>query len=166
MRVFKTFRWEAAHRIPWHEGACRHLHGHSYVLTVGLEGPPDARGMVMDFQHLKALLKGLVDRMDHAVLVSEGDAPLLDAMTALGNRVCVLPYDTTSENLCRFVADALGEGAYPALVAHGVTCLLVRLQETETCWAELSVPVSAYAPAGDGAAGLGAEGRGEAEVRG
>lgn len=147
MKVFKTLRWEAAHRIPWHEGACRHLHGHSYVLTVGLEGTPDARGMLLDFQHLKALLKDLVDRMDHAVLAAADDAELLEAMRALGGKVCVLPFDTTSENLCRFVADTLGTEAYDVLAAHGVHTLHVRLQETATCGAELAVPLAAYAPA-------------------
>ena len=34
MKVAKRFRWEGAHRLPWHAGLCRHLHGHSYALTV------------------------------------------------------------------------------------------------------------------------------------
>ncbi len=74
MKIAKRFRWEAAHRLPWHEGLCRNLHGHSYRMTVELEGEPDARGMVLDFKHLKRVLKPLVDAWDHAILVAESDA--------------------------------------------------------------------------------------------
>ncbi|MFI5263969.1 MAG: 6-carboxytetrahydropterin synthase, partial [Candidatus Kapaibacterium sp.] len=27
-RISKSFRWEMAHRLPFHEGGCRHIHGH------------------------------------------------------------------------------------------------------------------------------------------
>lgn len=147
MKVAKDFRWEAAHRIPWYEGACRHLHGHSYRLTVGLEGEPDGRGMVMDFRHIKVLMRDLVGAMDHAVLVAEGDDALRKAMRQLDTKTFVLPYDTTSENLCRYVADHLGTHAYEVLLEHRVQTLHIRLQETETCYAELAQPVAAYAPA-------------------
>lgn len=56
MKVAKRFRWEAAHRLPWHEGQCRHLHGHSYRMTVELRGDPSGDGMLMDFKHLKQIL--------------------------------------------------------------------------------------------------------------
>lgn len=38
MRVGKEFRFEAAHRLPRHDGKCRRPHGHSYVLWVEVEG--------------------------------------------------------------------------------------------------------------------------------
>ena len=53
--ITKTFRFEAAHSLPNHEGKCRELHGHSYTAVLGFEGevkPARGRsddGMVVDF---------------------------------------------------------------------------------------------------------------------
>ena len=141
MKIAKQFRWEAAHRLPWHEGLCRHLHGHSYRMMVTLEGEPDARGLLLDFQHLKRILAPLIDAWDHATLVAEDDHELRRLLRQTDWRCAVLPYDTTSENLCRYVAAYLCTRAADVLRAHGVHTVHVRLQETETCYAETSQPV-------------------------
>ncbi|WP_376790501.1 6-pyruvoyl tetrahydropterin synthase family protein [Thermoflexus sp.] len=44
------------------------LHGHNYRVAVSLEGPLQD-DMVMDFVALKRLVKGLVDELDHRVLL-------------------------------------------------------------------------------------------------
>ncbi|GBD00311.1 6-carboxy-5,6,7,8-tetrahydropterin synthase [bacterium HR18] len=136
MKVAKRFRFEAAHRLPWHPGACRHLHGHSYRLVVGLEGDPDARGILVDFQDLKRLVQPLIDTWDHATLVASDDTALQEALDALGSRYVVLPFDSTAENLCTYVADYLIREAGDWLRARGVWRLWVRLAETETSFAE------------------------------
>ena len=71
MKIAKRFRWEGAHRLPWHEGLCKNLHGHSYTMFVEIEGKPDENGLLMDFKHLKDCLKDLVDAWDHATVVDE-----------------------------------------------------------------------------------------------
>ncbi|SHK85691.1 6-pyruvoyl trahydropterin synthase family protein [Rhodothermus profundi] len=136
MKIAKQFRFEAAHRLPWHPGACRHLHGHSYRLTVGLEGTPDARGILVDFQDLKRLLNPLIESWDHATLVASDDTALQEALDVLGSRYVVLPFDSTAENLCTYVADYLIREAGEWLRARGVRRLWVRLAETETSFAE------------------------------
>ena len=149
MRVAKEFRWEAAHRLPWHEGPCRHLHGHSYRMSVMLDGTPDERGMLMDFKHLKRLVQPLVDAWDHATLVAETDAALHEALERLGVRTFVFPFDTTSENLCAYVADHLVREGAEVLRAHGVTHVGVRLRETDTCYAEAVRPAVTADQVGD-----------------
>ncbi|MEX0599982.1 MAG: 6-carboxytetrahydropterin synthase [Rhodothermales bacterium] len=139
MNVSKRFRWEAAHRLPWHEGDCRHLHGHSYTMFVQLEGPPDERGMVMDFKELKRVVKPLIDGWDHATLVAEEDADLLGAVSRLDSKHFVLPYDSTCENLCRFAADYVRSEGADVLRRHGITTITVRVQETTTSFAETVV---------------------------
>ncbi len=153
MRVSKRFRWEAAHRLPWHEEGCQHLHGHSYVLWIEVDGVPDDRGMVIDFKAIKQAIKPLVDAWDHSILVAAGDQALLDAISLLQSKHYVFPYDTTSENLCRFVSDYVRQQAFDVFVAHRVSSLTVRVQETETCYAELQVdlPVAASSAVGAGA---------------
>lgn len=143
MKVAKQFRWEGAHRLPWHGGLCRHLHGHSYRLTVELEGTPDARGMVVDFHDVKRHLKPLIDAWDHATLVSEGDEELRAVLQALGSKHFVMPYDSTSENVARYAADYLLAHATDWLHAARVTRITVRVQETDTSFAEHTCAVAA-----------------------
>jgi 6-pyruvoyltetrahydropterin/6-carboxytetrahydropterin synthase len=68
--VNRRFRFEAAHRLPRHPGACRELHGHSYELVVGVErtvGPSD--GMVLDFSELKGIVRQeVLATLDHRYL--------------------------------------------------------------------------------------------------
>ena len=146
MKVAKRFRWEGAHRLPWHEGSCSNLHGHSYRMVVELEGIPDERGMLIDFKEIKRVLGPLVDDFDHATLVAESDETLLSIVKGAGWKYYVLPFDSTSENLCSYVIDYLGQNGYAALIRHNVSAISVRLEETETCYAEMSRSVSAYAP--------------------
>lgn len=150
MKVAKQFRWEGAHRLPWHQEGCQNVHGHSYRLTVELEGAPDARGMVIDFKEIKRLLKPLIDAWDHATLVAEEDEKLLEAIQLLETKHYVLPFDSTSENLCAFVADYLGTKGFETLSRHGIETIRVHVRETETCYAELERPVAAYAPRENG----------------
>ncbi|MEM6648397.1 MAG: 6-carboxytetrahydropterin synthase [Bacteroidota bacterium] len=135
MRVAKRFRWEGAHRLPWHTGGCQHLHGHSYVMFVEVEGEPDERGMLIDFKAIKQIIRPLVEAWDHATLVAEDDAPLREALDLLGSKQYLLPYDSTSENLCRYVLDHMVNEGAEVLKAHRINRIRVRVQETETCYA-------------------------------
>jgi len=147
MTVAKRFRWEAAHRLPWHEGPCDNLHGHSYRMTVELEGTPDERGMLVDFQDVKQALKPLVDAWDHAILVAETDRELRQIVEQTGWKHALLPCDTTAENLSTHVADYLCKEAGDMLRANDVETVRVRLAETETCYAEAERRVPASSPA-------------------
>ncbi len=73
MQIRKQFRFEAAHVLPHHSGKCSKLHGHSYRLDVAVEGPLQsdgpARGMVLDFDELAAIVRpNVIDRLDHSSL--------------------------------------------------------------------------------------------------
>lgn len=148
MKASKRFRWEGAHRLPWHTGGCENLHGHSYEMWVEFEGEPDERGMLIDFKEIKSVIKPLVDAWDHATLVAEYDADLMRSVELLNSKHFVLPYDSTSENICRYTADYLCESAFSVLFEHRIRTIRVRVKETETCYGELEVPVAAYATNG------------------
>jgi 6-pyruvoyltetrahydropterin/6-carboxytetrahydropterin synthase len=71
MLLHKEFRFEAAHLLPnVPEGhKCRRLHGHSFRVTVWVEGEVDEdSGWVMDFAELSAAFAPLHDRLDHRYL--------------------------------------------------------------------------------------------------
>jgi len=143
MKVAKTFSWEAAHRIPWHEGLCRNLHGHSYQMWVTLEGPVGDKGMVMDFQHLKQLVKPLVEAWDHATLVARSDEELLSVVRAMHWKHFVFPADTTAEHLASYVADYMLKEHAEVFARYNITSITVRIAETATCYAEHTVRVGA-----------------------
>ncbi len=84
MKIAKRFRWEGAHRLPWHDGPCRDLHGHSYEMFVEVEGELDDKGLLMDFKHLKRALMPLIDAWDHSTLVATNDTELLGVMKDTG----------------------------------------------------------------------------------
>ncbi len=71
--ICKRFEFDAAHYLPNHEGKCRNLHGHRYVLDVEITGKPNtkgpATGMIIDFSDLKqAVNKVIIDVLDHTCL--------------------------------------------------------------------------------------------------
>ena len=71
MELFKAFTFEAAHRLPHApEGhKCARLHGHSYEVTVRVEGPVDPeRGWLVDFADLRTAMAPLLDVLDHHYL--------------------------------------------------------------------------------------------------
>ena len=71
MIIYKQFTFDSAHFLPnVPEGhKCRQIHGHTYQLTVYAEGPLlNHEGWVLDFADLKAIVKPLVDQLDHALL--------------------------------------------------------------------------------------------------
>ncbi len=146
MKVSKKFRWEGAHRLPWHQGGCQSLHGHSYVLWVELEGEPDERGMLIDFKVIKKIISPLIESWDHATLIAKDDTKLKEAIALLNSKHFILPYDTTSENLCLYVAQYLLKKGFKNLSEHRIDRITVRLQETESCYAESSTVVSLEHP--------------------
>ncbi len=71
MELFKSFTFEAAHRLPHAPDGhkCARLHGHSYQVTVRLEGPVDPlTGWVVDFAEISAAMAPLLDQLDHRYL--------------------------------------------------------------------------------------------------
>ncbi len=109
MQIFKEFSFEAAHLLPNlpADHKCRRLHGHSYHVTVHVEGPlGEETGWVMDFADIKAAFNPLYDTLDHRYL---NEIPGLE--------------NPTSENIARWIWQRLK----PALPG------LCRIDIRETC---------------------------------
>jgi 6-pyruvoyltetrahydropterin/6-carboxytetrahydropterin synthase len=73
-RLAKKFRFEAAHKLTYHDGKCARLHGHSWRGMVIVTGPNlvavgPKRGMLIDYGDLSKLLHPLIeDCLDHRYL--------------------------------------------------------------------------------------------------
>ncbi len=112
--IYKEFRFEAAHRLPHHDGKCCRLHGHSWLGRVYVKGNQlikdgSKQGMVLDYGDLKKYIQPLLDDfLDHYYL---------NETTGLEN--------PTSEAIAKWVFEQLEEAALPGLHA-------VEIQETCT----------------------------------
>lgn len=81
--VTRVFTFEAAHQLPWHEGKCQRLHGHSYRLEVTLTGPVREDGMVMDFAEVKEVVeREVIERFDHQYLNDFFENPTAEIVAA------------------------------------------------------------------------------------
>lgn len=73
-KLTKRFTFEAAHRLPNHDGKCRRLHGHSWAAIVELGGSAlhdtgPKQGMVVDYSDIKGAVGPLVEEyLDHHYL--------------------------------------------------------------------------------------------------
>ena len=94
-----------AHALHGYDGLCKNIHGHSYRLWVTLRGPVledhahKKDGMVLDFGLLKRLVKpNIIDKYDHS-LVLNANSPHAEIDLSAFEKVYLLPYQPTSENL-------------------------------------------------------------------
>jgi 6-pyruvoyltetrahydropterin/6-carboxytetrahydropterin synthase len=110
----KIFQFEAAHSLKFHDGKCRNMHGHSYVLHVcmradKLQSSGPKTNMIMDFQDVNDLVKPMLNQyLDHQCL---NDTLQSDS--------------TTVEFVCKWIFDYL-EPQLPGLYA-------ITLYETASC---------------------------------
>lgn len=76
MRLSRTFKFDAAHKLVDYPGVCRRIHGHTYTLTVTVEGEPDDTGMIIDFFDMKKVVEEtVIAKVDHTYLNDLYDQP-------------------------------------------------------------------------------------------
>lgn len=144
--ISKKFTFHAAHRLPHHDGPCRDLHGHSYVLEVAVTGPVKVadgssdEGMVMDFGEVKKVYKAFIEpKVEHKFLnhTLAGELPATTAEPEGEEPIDGIPL-TTSENLAAWMQEVFEGGliGHERRNASVPTTVSVRLWETPTSFAE------------------------------
>ena len=70
MLIYKQFVFDSAHFLPHvplgHK--CRAMHGHTYHLTVYVEGNLLEAGWIIDFGELKKIMEPIINKVDHQLL--------------------------------------------------------------------------------------------------
>lgn len=142
IEVTKEFQSHTAHRLLTHEGACGHLHGHTYRWEVTIVRGPgrslDAAGMVVDFSDVSKTVGAFIkDTFDHAVVLQEGD-PLVAAILDADPSTCLIVTDfpPTAEHLSRFVLEEASRRISGLLAS--LRCSRVVCWETPTSHAVCS----------------------------
>lgn len=139
-QITRKFEFDAGHRVLNHEGKCRNLHGHRYVLEVTVSDEYlDSLGRVIDFSALKSTIGCWIDEnWDHNMILHKDD-PLNSSEGLTDKLVGRQPYimpdyarNPTVENLLvvfRSEAEKILQGS-------GLTLAKIRMYETPNCWAE------------------------------
>lgn len=134
-KISKTFRWEMAHRLPFHEGGCRNIHGHSYSMTVELCGEPDRNGMVLDYFDLVSIVEPHIKEIDHAFLCDNTDVLVKDFLKSSGLKAVYVDFPTTAENIAGWFFSRLSEHF---MMMKNIRELRIAVSETERTTAEVT----------------------------
>jgi 6-pyruvoyltetrahydropterin/6-carboxytetrahydropterin synthase len=129
LTLAKEFTFEASHVLPKHEGKCSRLHGHSWVLTVYVDGYVDPEcGFVVDYAKLKKCVnEHIIEKVDHNHLGCWD----LSTYTAVFGPI----FYPSSENLIQAFRRLL-EPLIPELAKTWQQVRLKALKLNETCTSE------------------------------
>ncbi len=137
MKISKEYRWEMGHRLPFHKGLCRNIHGHSYKMSVEITGELDKNGMIIDFFDLNKIVKPIVEKYDHAFLCWEGDKKVKDFLVKSKMKLVLADYHSTVENICSDFLDKITVKLLD-IKKHNFEELTVKIYESPNSYAEKS----------------------------
>ena len=120
LTICKRFHFDAAHFLPAYQGKCHNLHGHRWLVDVGISGEVNPsgseKGMVMDFGRLKMIVNRYIDQFDHQLIND------------------IFPDDPTAENLASYFFGVIEKDLLTNY--DGIILEFVRIWETEDAYAE------------------------------
>ena len=139
IKITKQFSFEMAHALRNYDGLCKNIHGHSYKMDITLSGKPlsdensPKNGMVMDFSDLKKLVnEKVISIFDHSLVLNvKTDSHLIENLKQNFEKVVIVDFQPTTENLLSFIAEKIEEG-----LPDNIKLNCVRLRETDTSYAE------------------------------
>jgi 6-pyruvoyltetrahydropterin/6-carboxytetrahydropterin synthase len=137
--IAKDFIWQMSHRLTFHKGLCKNIHGHSYKLRIYLTGELDENGMIIDFYDLQQIVDPFVmGVLDHAFLCSSDDTDTIEFIKKNNWRHFVMDKTTTCENMCYLFIDKFK----PELEKiPNIYSFKIRVYETEDAFAELDYKI-------------------------
>jgi 6-pyruvoyltetrahydropterin/6-carboxytetrahydropterin synthase len=87
----------AAHNLRDYYGKCEDLHGHNYKVRVVVEGQQlDPTGLLYDFVHLKQVIQGVIQSLDHKYL---NELAPFDTLNPSAENIARHIYDETAKHL-------------------------------------------------------------------
>jgi len=131
--ITRKYSFAAAHRLEGHP-KCGRLHGHNYVVTVGLrQDLLEHDGWIMDYAQLDVVVKPIIEELDHRYIVSSENIAASDpyALVAIhqGDAAQPMISRSTAELLARWIAVEV-RGALKLIGIEPFT-IFVEVAETE-----------------------------------
>lgn len=104
MILWRRYELEAAHQLT--DGVpvghqCRRLHGHRYVIHIGIEGEIQPNGMLLEYADLDTQVWPVLRRCDHYSLNTIAERHSGPIAVAFG-------HNPTVELFCAWIVNALG----------------------------------------------------------
>jgi 6-pyruvoyltetrahydropterin/6-carboxytetrahydropterin synthase len=113
----------AGHYLRNYKGKCENPHGHNYKIRVTLAGEElDKAGLLLDFKHLRDVMKQVIERLDHKMIND------LEPFTVL---------NPSAENLAKYFYDETN-GHLRSATSGRVWVKTVTVFETDTTTATYS----------------------------
>ena len=140
MKIAKEFRWEMGHRLPNHKGPCRNIHGHSYKMIVELEGEVQKNGMIIDFYDLGLIIKPIIQKYDHSLMVYNKDKVLIDFLKKNKMKKVIVDYYATVENICKDFVNLISNRMKKKKPGN-IKMVTVKIFETPNSYAEMKVNI-------------------------
>lgn len=133
-RIGKDFKWEMSHRLPFHQGPCKNIHGHSYKMRIELEGSLNNENMVLDYYEIENIINPLIKELDHAFLCDSNDNLMTAFLKENGFKYYIMDEFSTAENISLFILNKIA----PQFVKFdNLQTLRVRIYETDDAFAEI-----------------------------
>ena len=103
-KITKTVDFCYGHRLLDYDSKCKHLHGHNGSLEIDVTADTlNETGMVVDFTHVKDVVKEWVDaNLDHKMLLCRRD-PFVPILQEKGEPVYLLDDNPTAENIAKLI---------------------------------------------------------------
>lgn len=98
--IKKIFRVPTGHRLTQHKGLCKNIHGHNLKVEVVISSNKlDDNGMVMDFKDLSVMMKPMLDKYDHALLLNSEDKEFVKFVKDNNYKHVIFHSDPTAEHI-------------------------------------------------------------------
>jgi len=122
-KITKQIDFCYGHRLLNYDGKCRFLHGHNGRVEIEISANTlDKRGMVMDFNDIKSLVKAWIDEnLDHKMLLRTDD-PIIPRLKETGEPFYAMESNPTAEGIAGLL--------YNVIKSKGVPVVRVTLWET------------------------------------
>ena len=125
------------HRLPFHEGLCKNIHGHSYKMIVEITGSMDENGMIIDFFDLGKIVNPIIEKYDHAFLCWENDKIVKDFLEKNKMKRVIINFHSTVENICADFSHQIFKKLL-RLKNNRFKELTVKIFETPNAFAEIT----------------------------
>jgi len=103
-KIEKRFTLPIGHRLSKHSGRCFSIHGHNFAVLIGIKSETlDDNDMVIDFSHLKSVVNGFLDTLDHCLVLNKCDTSLSNELSSCGMRTLIVDHDPTAEKFSEII---------------------------------------------------------------